>query len=146
TGDEARRAHNLNLANWVSDLFMRRVEQDKLWSLFDPKAVPHLTDLYGEAFERAYEEAEAKGLFNKQLPARDLYGRMIRTLAETGNGWMTFKDRCNLTCNQTASGEHCVHLSNLCTEIIEVTSARETAVCNLGSLNLSRFVQKGELD
>src|SRR6476619_4626848 len=84
TGDEARRAHNLNLANWVPDLFMRRVEGDADWSLFDPKAVPHLTDLYGEEFEKAYVEAEEAGLFVKQVKARDMYARMMRTLAQTG--------------------------------------------------------------
>src|SRR5690606_2986730 len=110
------------------------------------KVVPHLPDLCGAAFDVAYREAESQGLFTKQVKARELYGRMMRTLAETGNGWMTFKDRCNATCNQTGAAGHTVHLSNLCTEIIEVTSAGETAVCNLGSLNLSRFVTTGELD
>ncbi|MCA9647819.1 MAG: ribonucleoside-diphosphate reductase subunit alpha [Myxococcales bacterium] len=141
TGDEARRTHNLNLANWVSDLFMRRVEQDESWSLFDPKTVPHLPDLYGEEFERAYVAAELAGLAIKQLPARQLYTRMLRTLAQTGNGWMTFKDKCNRACNQTALSGRVVHLSNLCTEIIEVTSDDETAVCNLGSLNLARHLK-----
>src|SRR5690606_33470404 len=91
TGDEAQRTHNLNLANWVPDIFMRRVEQDGIWSLFDPKTVPHFVDLYGEEFEQAYEKAEADKLFVKQVKARDLYGRMMKTLAQTGNGWMTFK-------------------------------------------------------
>lgn len=140
TGDPARRAYNLNLANWVPDLFMRRVEAGQDWSLFDPKAVPHLSDLFGEAFDAAYRDAEAQGLAVKRLPARDLYARMMKTLAETGNGWMTFKDACNRTCNQTASGESVVHCSNLCTEIVEVTSAGETAVCNLGSVNLARHM------
>ncbi|WP_430384346.1 ribonucleoside-diphosphate reductase subunit alpha [Archangium violaceum] len=138
TGDEARRTHNLNLANWIPDLFMKRVEADGNWSLFDPKAVPHLTDLYGEAFERAYEKAEAQGLAHKTVKARELYGRMMRTLAQTGNGWMTFKDKSNRACNQTALPGRVVHLSNLCTEILEVTSRDETAVCNLGSINLAR--------
>ncbi|MBL8956213.1 MAG: ribonucleoside-diphosphate reductase subunit alpha [Myxococcaceae bacterium] len=146
TGDEARRTHNLNLANWVSDLFMRRVEADALWSLFDPKATPDLTDLYGEAFERRYEEYEAKGLAVKQVKARDLYARMMRTLAQTGNGWMTFKDKSNRACNQTAVAGRTVHLSNLCTEILEVTSGSETAVCNLGSINLGRHVENGAFD
>jgi ribonucleoside-diphosphate reductase alpha chain len=95
TGDEAQRAHNLNLANWAPDLFMRRVEADELWSLFDPKVAPHLPDLYGEEFEQAYHAAEAQELFVKQVRARDLYQRMMRTLAQTGNGWMTFKDASN---------------------------------------------------
>jgi ribonucleoside-diphosphate reductase alpha chain len=145
TGDEARRLRNVNIANWVPDLFMQRVENDWMWSLFDPKVVPHLTDLHGDAFEAAYLEAEAAGLHERQVPARQLYARMMRTLAETGNGWMTFKDTANRTCNQTAGGGT-VHLSNLCTEILEVTSDEETAVCNLGSINLARLVRDGTFD
>ena len=140
TGDEASRTHNLNLANWIPDLFMRRVSADADWSLFDPKTVRDLPDLWGEAFDRAYAEAEAKGLARRTVKARDLYGRMMRTLAQTGNGWMTFKDRSNRACNQTATPERVVHLSNLCTEILEVTSEAETAVCNLGSINLARHL------
>lgn len=140
TGDDALRTHNLNIANWIPDLFMRRVEADQEWSLFDPKRVPELTDLYGEAFDAAYESAEREGLASRTVSARALYSRMMRTLAQTGNGWMTFKDRCNKTCNQTGSGEHTVHLSNLCTEIIEVTGGGEAAVCNLGSINLARHL------
>ncbi len=143
TGDEARRTHNLNLANWIPDLFMKRVEADGEWSLFDPKTVPDLPDLYGEAFETAYVRAEQAGLAVKTIKARDLYGRMMRTLAQTGNGWMTFKDRANRTCNQTACHGRVVHLSNLCTEIIEVTSGDEVAVCNLGSINLARHTATG---
>jgi ribonucleoside-diphosphate reductase alpha chain len=140
SGDAQRRTHNLNLANWICDLFMRRVESDGDWSLFDPKTVPTLTDLYGPDFDVAYEQAEADGLAVKKVRARDLYARMMRTLAETGNGWITFKDKSNLACNQTAKPGRTVHLSNLCTEILEVTSDSETAVCNLGSINLSRHV------
>lgn len=149
TGDHARRTHNLNIANWIPDLFMKRVENDWQWSLFDPKKVPHLTDLFGDQFEKAYIEAEEAGLYERQISARDLYTKMMRTLAQTGNGWMTFKDASNLKCNQTGSeaelveeGEtaRVVHLSNLCTEIIEVTNESETAVCNLGSVNLGSFV------
>ena len=140
TGDEARRTHNLNLANWVPDLFMRRVEADGGWSLFDPKAVPHLVDLWGESFDRAYEAAEVAGLAHKQVKARELYARMLRTLAQTGNGWMTFKDKCNRASNQTARPENVIHLSNLCTEILEVTTYDETAVCNLGSINLGQHL------
>jgi ribonucleoside-diphosphate reductase alpha chain len=140
TGDDARRTHHLNLAHWVPDLFMRRVDDDGAWSLFDPHDVPALPDLWGEAFEHAYVQAEAQGLAKKTLKARDLYARMMRTLAQTGNGWMTFKDACNRACNQTANPANSVHLSNLCTEIIEVTSEGETAVCNLGSINLARNV------
>jgi ribonucleoside-diphosphate reductase alpha chain len=143
TGDEASRTHNLNLANWIPDLFMRRVEADGDWSLFDPKVVPTLPDLFGEAFEQAYVAAEQGGLATKTLKARELYARMMRTLAQTGNGWMTFKDRANRACNQTGDSGNVgsprtVHLSNLCTEILEVTSDDETAVCNLGSINLGR--------
>ena len=174
TGDESRRTHNLNLANWVPDLFMERVEKDWQWSLFDPKKVPHLIDLYGEEFERAYLVAEEKGLYEKQVSAQGLYRRMMRTLAQTGNGWMTFKDASNLKSNQTGGGfasgaetgavangggssessssesaspestshepAKVIHLSNLCTEILEVTNSDETAVCNLGSVNVGRLV------
>lgn len=146
TGDDARRVRHINLANWVPDLFMQRVEQDWMWSLFDPKVVPHLVDLHGEAFEQAYLEAEQAQLFARQISARQLYSRMMRTLAETGNGWMTFKDAANRTCNQTARPDRVVHLSNLCTEIIEVSSESETAVCNLGSINLGRLVTDGTFD
>ena len=146
TGDQARRTYNLNLANWIPDLFMRRSDEDGLWSLFDPKDVPHLTDLYGTAFDRAYIEAEEKKLYVRQVRARDLYARMMRTLAETGNGWMVFKDACNVKCNQTGLPENIVHLSNLCTEITEVTSPEETAVCNLGSVNLARHMEDGVFD
>jgi ribonucleoside-diphosphate reductase alpha chain len=146
TGDHARRTYNLNLANWVPDLFMRRVEADGTWSLFDPKVVPHLCDLYGEEFERAYMEAEQQRIFTSQIRARDLYARMMRTLAETGNGWMVFKDSTNLKCNQTGESKNVIHLSNLCTEITEVTSSTETAVCNLGSINLGRHIGEGGFD
>lgn len=137
TGEDARRTHNLNLANWVPDELMRRVEADELWSLFDPAQVPELPDLWGEQFDSAYRAAEADGRYVRQVRARDLYARMMRTLAQTGNGWMTFKDRSNALCNQTAEPGNVVHLSNLCTEIIEVSSDTETAVCNLGSVNLA---------
>jgi len=146
TGDDASRTHNLNLANWIPDLFMRRVEADAVWSLFDPKRVPELPDLWGDAFDRAYEAAEAAGLAARTVRARELYARMMRTLAQTGNGWMTFKDASNRACNQTAEPGRTVHLSNLCTEIIEVTSADEAAVCNLGSINLARHVGAGGFD
>lgn len=141
TGDEAQRTHNLNLANWIPDLFMQRVQADAAWSLFDPKLVPELPDLWGDAFVTRYEEAERAGLATKSIPARALYARMMRTLAQTGNGWMTFKDACNRTCNQTAREDNVVHLSNLCTEIVEVSSNAEAAVCNLGSVNLAQHTQ-----
>jgi ribonucleoside-diphosphate reductase alpha chain len=146
TGDEGRRTHHINLANWVCDLFMRRVEADEMWSLFDPRDVPQLPDLWGDAFEAAYIQAEAQGVARKSVRARDLYARMMRTLAQTGNGWMTFKDKCNRTSNQTARPDNVIHLSNLCTEILEVTNDGETAVCNLGSINLSRHVSDGSFD
>ncbi len=146
TGEDARRTHNLNLANWVPDLFMRRVEADESWSLIDPDQVPELPDLWGEEFDRAYLAAEAAGHVVRRLPARELYARMMRTLAQTGNGWMTFKDASNRTCNQTALPGNVVHLSNLCTEIIEVSSDEETAVCNLGSVNLAQHLVEGDLD
>lgn len=146
TGDQARRTYNLNLANWIPDLFMKRVEADEPWSLFDPKNVPHLPDLVGEAFETAYREAEEQRLYVRQVKARDLYARMMKTLAETGNGWMTFKDSCNRKSNQTFQAGNVIHLSNLCTEITEVSSIAETAVCNLGSVNLARHVNGREFD
>jgi ribonucleoside-diphosphate reductase alpha chain len=106
--------------------------------------VPTFPDLYGEDFERAYAAAEEAGLAAKTLKARELYARMMRSLAQTGNGWMTFKDKSNRACNQTALPGRTVHLSNLCTEIIEVTSGSETAVCNLGSINLGRHTARAE--
>ncbi len=142
TGEDARRTHNLNLAHWIPDEFMRRVEADAEWSLIDPDQAPELPDLWGEAFDEAYRRAEAEGRVVRTVRARELYGRMMRTLAQTGNGWMTFKDASNRTCNQTRDtpGGPVVHLSNLCTEIIEVSSDTETAVCNLGSVNLARHL------
>jgi ribonucleoside-diphosphate reductase alpha chain len=146
TGDDNRRTHHLNLANWIPDLFMKRVEADGPWTLFDPKDVPQLPDLFGEAFEEAYVKAEKEGLGVRQIKARELYSRMMRTLAQTGNGWITFKDACNTKSNQTGQKGHVVHSSNLCTEIVEVTSQNETAVCNLGSINLSKFVTDAKVD
>ncbi len=146
TGDDARRTHNLNLANWIPDLFMRRVEADGDWSLFDPHAMPQLTDLYGPAFDAAYEQAEAGVRAVKTVRARELYAKMMRTLAQTGNGWMTFKDKCNRASNQTAKAGNVIHLSNLCTEILEVTSDDETAVCNLGSINLGQHLGEDGFD
>ena len=146
TGDPTRRTHNLNLANWIPDLFMERVEKDWKWSLFDPRKVSHLTDLYGTEFEAAYQKAEEEGIYERQVPARELYSRMMRSLAQTGNGWMTFKDASNTKCNQTGTEGRVVHLSNLCTEILEVTDQSETAVCNLGSVNLGALVADGVFD
>lgn len=146
TGDEARRTHNLNIANWIPDLFMQRVEQGAMWSLMDPKEVPELTDTWGPTFERIYLQAEAEGRYMRQVPARDLYARMMRTLAQTGNGWMCFKDTSNRTCNQAVTPGRVVHLSNLCTEILEITNDGETAVCNLGSINLAKHVTEDGVD
>src|SRR5919112_4317692 len=146
TGEDARRTHNLNLANWVPDEFLRRVEADALWSLMDPDAVPGLSDLWGGEFDEAYRAAEAEGRYVRQVKARDLYGRMMRTLAQTGDGWMTFKDASNAKCNQTGAPGNVVHLSNLCTEILEVSSDDQTAVCNLGSVNLAGHLTGSDLD
>ncbi len=146
TGDDAKRTHNLNLANWVPDLFMKRVEAGGMWSLFDPNVVPHFVDIYGPEFEAAYEKAEGLKLYTKQINARDLYSRMMKTLAQTGNGWMTFKDASNMKANQTGENGNVIHLSNLCTEILEVTSDKETAVCNLGSINLGRHIENGQFN
>ncbi|MBM7075290.1 ribonucleoside-diphosphate reductase subunit alpha [Micromonospora humida] len=144
TGEEARRTHNLNLANWIPDEFMRRVEADGDWSLIDPSDAPELPDLYGEEFDAAYRVAEKKAV--RTVKARDLYGRMMRTLAQTGNGWMTFKDPANRLSNQTGVPGNTIHLSNLCTEILEVNSDTETAVCNLGSVNLGAHLTADGVD
>ncbi|MBV9023338.1 MAG: ribonucleoside-diphosphate reductase subunit alpha [Streptomycetaceae bacterium] len=146
TGEDARRTHNLNLAHWIPDEFMRRVEADAQWSLFSPSDVPQLVDLWGQEFDAAYRAAETAGLAVRRLPARTLYARMMRTLAQTGNGWMTFKDAANRSANQTAEAGRVVHSSNLCTEILEVTDDGETAVCNLGSVNLAAFTVPGSDD
>jgi ribonucleoside-diphosphate reductase alpha chain len=118
---------------------MSRVENDWVWSLFDPKKVPHLSDLYGTAFEEAYIEAEKEGTYERQVPARQLYARMMRTLASTGNGWMTFKDPSNKRCNQTGVPGRVVHLSNLCTEIIEVTDNEERWVTSASEKSYARL-------
>lgn len=147
TGDESMRTHNLNLANWIPDLFMKRVGEDGMWSLFDPSDTPHFTDLYGDEFEKAYAEAEAQGLAKASVKARDIYADMMKCLAQTGNGWMTFKDTSNKKANQIGPGsKDAIHLSNLCTEILEVTSKDETAVCNLGSINLAKYVKGDDID
>ncbi|WNE98759.1 ribonucleoside-diphosphate reductase subunit alpha [Streptomyces luomodiensis] len=147
TGEDARRTHNLNIAHWIPDEFMRRVEADADWSLFSPSDAPELVDLWGEEFDAAYRKAEAEGKAVKRVPARQLYARMMRTLAQTGNGWMTFKDAANRTANQTAEPGRVVHSSNLCTEILEVTDDGETAVCNLGSVNLAAHLgADGQMD
>lgn len=140
TGAEERRTHHLNLALWIPDLFMKRVEKDEEWSLFSPNEVPHLLDSFGAEFDKYYAEYEAAGKALKKVHARTLYSRMMQTLAETGNGWICFKDKANLRSAQTAEKGNVIHSSNLCTEILEVTSGEETAVCNLGSINLAMYV------
>lgn len=141
TGAEERRTHNLNLALWVPDLLMKRVEEDGQWSLFCPKQAPLLLSSYGEEFEKHYAVYEQENKAVRTISARTLYGRIMQCLAETGNGWICFKDKANLRSPQTSVKGEMIHSSNLCTEILEVTSSKETAVCNLGSINLSAFVK-----
>ena len=150
TGDERRRTHDMNTANWVPDLFMKRVEQDKNWTLFSPGETPDLHDLTGKMFQKRYEEYEEKaktGEINqhKSVPAKELWRKMLTMLFETGHPWITFKDSCNLRSPQQHAGV--IHSSNLCTEITLNTSAdKEIAVCNLGSVNLANHMQDGKLD
>jgi len=149
TGDDRRRTHDMNTANWVPDLFMKRVSQDGEWTLFSPNEVPDLHDLYGPAFDKRYEEYEAMTrsgeltLF-KRIKASELWRKMLSMLFETGHPWITFKDSCNIRSPQSHVGV--VHSSNLCTEITLNTSKEEIAVCNLGSINLAQHVHDGELD
>jgi ribonucleoside-diphosphate reductase alpha chain len=139
TGDDRRRTHDMNTANWIPDLFMKRVMEDGDWTLFSPSTCPDLHDLFGKAFEVAYANYEAKvdrgeiKLF-KRMPARDLWRKMLTMLFETGHPWITFKDACNVRSPQQHVGV--VHSSNLCTEITLNTNQSEIAVCNLGSVNL----------
>ena len=149
TGDDRRRTHDMNTANWVPDLFMQRVEADGQWTLFSPDEVPDLHDLYGTAFaERyaAYEEQAERGEIRvfRRVRAVDLWRRMLTVLFETGHPWITFKDPSNLRSPQQHDGV--VHSSNLCTEITLNTSATETAVCNLGSVNLVEHLSDDGLD
>ncbi len=149
TGDDRRRTHDMNTANWVPDLFMKRVFEDAEWTLFSPNEVPDLHDLYGRAFEKRYEEYEDRTrdgtltLF-KRIKAQDLWRKMLSMLFETGHPWITFKDSCNVRSPQQHTGV--VHSSNLCTEITLNTSREEVAVCNLGSVNLAAHVVDGNLD
>lgn len=149
TGDERRRTHDMNTANWIPDLFMKRVFQEQEWTLFSPDEVPDLHDLYGQAFEEqyiAYEEKAARGeLYTaKKIPALTLWRKMLSMLFETGHPWVTFKDVCNLRSPQQHIGV--VHSSNLCTEITLNTSPDEIAVCNLGSINLTAHMTEKGLD
>jgi ribonucleoside-diphosphate reductase alpha chain len=144
TGDDRRRTHDMNTANWIPDLFMKRVMEKGQWSLFSPNDVPDLHDLFGADFERAYvayEEKAARGEIKpyRQLPATDLWRKMLSMLFETGHPWITFKDACNVRSPQQHVGV--VHSSNLCTEITLNTSDTETAVCNLGSINLLQHLK-----
>jgi ribonucleoside-diphosphate reductase alpha chain len=150
TGDDRRRTHDMNTANWVPDLFMRRVmEKGGPWTLFSPSDVPDLHDKFGAEFEAAYvayEERAARGEIqpSKTMPAVDLWRKMLSMLFETGHPWITFKDACNLRSPQQHAGV--VHSSNLCTEITLNTSDSETAVCNLGSVNLAQHLRDGRID
>jgi ribonucleoside-diphosphate reductase alpha chain len=149
TGDERRRTHDMNTANWIPDLFMKRVSEEEQWTLFSPDETPDLHDLTGQAFESRYKEYEAQAergeLRNfKQLPALDLWRKMLGLLFETGHPWITFKDPCNLRSPQQHIGT--VHSSNLCTEITLNTSDEEIAVCNLGSINMAQHVSEDGLD
>ncbi|MFM9424913.1 ribonucleoside-diphosphate reductase alpha chain [Variovorax sp. GrIS 2.14] len=149
TGDDRRRTHDMNTANWIPDLFMRRVMEKGTWTLFSPNNVPDLHDLFGADFERAYvayEERAARGDIkpSRTLPAADLWRKMLTMLFETGHPWITFKDACNVRSPQQHAGV--VHSSNLCTEITLNTSDTETAVCNLGSVNLLQHLKGGKVD
>lgn len=149
TGDERRRAHDMNTANWIPDLFMKRMEARGNWTLFRANETADLHDLYGKAFEERYEqyEADAKAgkMYGKEIPAIDLWKRMLKMIFETGHPWITFKDPCNVRSPQDHTGV--IHSSNLCTEITLNTSEDETAVCNLGSVVLdSHLTDEGELD
>jgi len=149
TGDDRRRTHDMNTANWIPDLFMKRVLEEGEWTLFSPNNVPDLHDLYGQDFEKKYLEYEAKTrdgslkLF-KRVPAINLWRKMLSMLFETGHPWVTFKDPCNVRSPQQHVGV--VHSSNLCTEITLNTSKDEIAVCNLGSVNLTQHVSETGLD
>ena len=149
TGDDRRRTHDMNTANWIPDLFMRRVMEKGTWTLFSPSTVPDLHDLFGADFEKAYvayEEKAARGEIkpSRTLQASDLWRKMLTMLFETGHPWITFKDACNVRSPQQHAGV--VHSSNLCTEITLNTSDTETAVCNLGSVNLLQHLKDGALD
>lgn len=149
TGDERRRAHDMDTANWIPDLFMKRVRADKDWTLFSPDEVPELHHTYGKVFEGHYENyerlaAEGKIRLHRSVKARDLWKKMLSMLFETGHPWIVWKDPCNVRSPQDHVGV--IHSSNLCTEITLNTSADETAVCNLGSVNLHLHIRDGRID
>ncbi|MDB4614767.1 ribonucleoside-diphosphate reductase subunit alpha, partial [bacterium] len=149
TGDDRRRTHDMHTANWIPDLFMRRVQENGEWTLFSPDEVPDLHDLYGKAFENRYTEYErlaeaGKIRMHRKVQALDLWRKMLTRVFETGHPWITWKDPSNIRSPQ----DHCgvVHSSNLCTEILLNTSEKETAVCNLGSINLRAHIVNGKFD
>ncbi len=149
TGDDRRRTHDMDTSNWIPDLFMQRVQADADWTLFSPDETPELHHIYGREFKEKYEQYEEKAArgeirLHKKMKARDLWKRMIVMLFETGHPWMTWKDACNVRSPQDHVGV--IHNSNLCTEITLNTSADETAVCNIGSLNISRHILDGALN
>ncbi len=149
TGDDRRRTHDMNTANWVPDLFLKRVSEDKQWTLFTPSDTPDLHDLYGLDFEKRYEEYEVQTetgeiKFFKKVEAKELWKKMLSMVFETGHPWITFKDVCNLRSPQQHTGV--VHSSNLCTEITLNTNQDEIAVCNLGSVNLTHHIKDGKMD
>ena len=150
TGDDRRRTHDMNTANWVPDLFMKRVQNDEEWSLFSPGETPDLHDLIGKEFEDRYTEYEEMGEKGelrqfKKIKAKELWRKMLTMLFETGHPWITFKDSCNLRSPQQHEGV--VHSSNLCTEItLNTKASEEIAVCNLGSVNLKQHMKDGKLD
>ncbi len=149
TGDDRRRTHDMNTANWIPDLFMKRVIEGGDWTLFSPSTCPDLHDKFGMAFEEAYQRYEARTVSGeiklfKRVPARDLWRKMLSMLFETGHPWITFKDACNVRSPQQHVGV--VHSSNLCTEITLNTSDTEIAVCNLGSVNLAHHLKDGQID
>ena len=149
TGDERRRTHDMNSANWIPDLFMERVADDSHWTLFSPDETPELHELSGQAFKACYENYEAKAENNelrmyKRVSALGLWRKMLAQLFETGHPWITFKDPCNI--RYTNQHQGVVHSSNLCTEITLHTSEKEIAVCNLGSINLAKHIDNGRLD
>ncbi|MDO4223756.1 MAG: ribonucleoside-diphosphate reductase subunit alpha [Acinetobacter sp.] len=148
TGDDRRRTHDMNTANWIPDLFMQRVINDEEWTLFTPSEVPDLHDLTGLEFAKRYTHyenvAKEQGLLHKRIKAQDLWRKMLSMVFETGHPWLTFKDVCNLRSPQQHVGV--IHSSNLCTEITLNTSEDEIAVCNLGSINLVQHISNGQLD
>lgn len=149
TGDERRRTHDMDTSNWIPDLFMKRVKEDADWTLFSPEEAPDLHHIFGKRFEKKYamyEQLAKEGKIQlfKTLKARDLWKKMLAMLFETGHPWITFKDPCNIRSPQDHVGV--VHSSNLCTEITLNTSENETAVCNLGSLNMAKFIKNGQFD